>query len=199
MKRLIGRTLRKRSVAGFTLLEILVVIIIVAVLAAIAAPSWNALMNRQRVNAVRDEVVQVIRQAQADARRSRVAKLVVFNVAQPDSLQYTIQSQPDDPATGQPATVPISAATITNWQTLGQGNAGQNIVEVLSPGNAQGQVLFNSNGAVDGTSPRLTGVPDAIFSVTVRQKNTSSATNRCVVVATLLGSTRLASGTDCPS
>ena len=39
---------------GFTLIELLVVIIIIGALSAIAAPSWLAFINRQRVNKVNE-------------------------------------------------------------------------------------------------------------------------------------------------
>lgn len=62
--------MRKTSTDGFTLIELLVVIVITGILAAIAAPGWLAFVNRQRVNSVRDEMLQIVQSAQSDARRT---------------------------------------------------------------------------------------------------------------------------------
>ena len=62
--------MKKTSTGGFTLIEVLVVVVIVGVLASIAAPGWLAFINRQRANAVRDEILQVLQTAQSDASKN---------------------------------------------------------------------------------------------------------------------------------
>ncbi len=195
------RIQRRRLTSGFTLLELLVVIVIIAILFAIAAPGWSTLMNRQRVNSVRDQAAQVIRQAQADARRTKIAKVVVFDPNPTGTPRFSVQSQPLDPATQQTADVlpPAEIAKITNWQSFGNGDISAGVLELLtSPTAAKNQIVFNSIGAVDDVSVKK-AVSDAIFSVNVRQKNTSSATNRCLIVRSLLGSIQYTEGTDCPT
>lgn len=66
-----SKTSFKKSTAGFTLVEVLVIVIIFAILAAIAAPSWLSYVNRRRVNAVEDSLVQVLRQVQQQAIQQR--------------------------------------------------------------------------------------------------------------------------------
>ena len=65
MKRLTSH--KKNQAAGFTLIEVLVVIVIAAVLAAIAAPSWQGFLNRQRVSAVKSDLLQTLKNAQQNA------------------------------------------------------------------------------------------------------------------------------------
>jgi len=78
------RRRRPRS-GGFTLIEVLVVIIIAAVLAGIAAPGWLAFLNRQRVTAVKSDLVQTLKKAQSDAiqRRQEVAVEIVTPATAP--------------------------------------------------------------------------------------------------------------------
>ncbi|NJP09588.1 MAG: prepilin-type N-terminal cleavage/methylation domain-containing protein [Leptolyngbyaceae cyanobacterium RU_5_1] len=204
MKTWILRIRRKRSIAGFTLLEVLVVIIIVGILFAIAAPGWNALMNRQRVNTVRDQVVQIIRQAQNDARRTHIPRVVVFDSPADRAPRAAVLPLQLDVTTDGIAGLPVLKPTISNWQTLGNGDIRAGVLEFSTdpaPTKAFDQIVFDSNGAVaqfslDNAKPLNASKP-RIFAVKVRQKNTSVETERCVVVSTLLGGIRLAEGKDC--
>lgn len=190
---------KKRSIAGFTLLEVLVVIIIVGVLFAIAAPGWNALMNRQRVNVVRDQASQIIRQAQADARRTKRARIVVFDNSTGVPRVATFAQKGDD-QNGQTVDIPIDTTGITNWQTLGNGDIRSGVLDIsTTPPSVQGQLVFKSDGALDDVSVRKATVPNVFFGVNIIQKNTSPQTRRCIVVTTLLGATRLAEGDNCPT
>lgn len=63
---------------GLTLLEILVVIAATGILMGIAAPAWTAFLNTRTLNAAQDQAWQGIRQAQHEAKQSRMVWQVSF-------------------------------------------------------------------------------------------------------------------------
>ncbi|MGB7086626.1 MAG: prepilin-type N-terminal cleavage/methylation domain-containing protein, partial [Phormidesmis sp.] len=74
------KTLPSSSIAGFTLIEMLVVVIIIGVLGSIAAPSWLSYLNRQRVTTVRDELKAVLKEAQTKAQQKSTSYSVVLGL-----------------------------------------------------------------------------------------------------------------------
>ena len=184
MKASMRQTRRKPS-PGFTLIEVLVVLIIIGVLFAISAPSWTALMNRQRVGTVREQAVQVIREAQNKARLTRVPQAVVFDNNKNDGTiapRAAIVARSLDLTKDEIDNSAINLATINNWQTLGGGDVKGGGIDFFG-----GQLVFDGNGAVD----KQTAIP---FVVKVKPRNASPQTYRCAVVQTLLGSIRLTDG-----
>lgn len=173
--------LHHRSTAnGFTFVELIAVIVIIGILAAIAAPGWLAFANNRRANAGRDQVLQTLRQAQADAIRTRSSKAVQFNVA------------------ANPPTITFGSITAP----LGEGTAsspGMLGLQVRNGGAVPNRGCPNVNciafGA-DGTV--LTPVDDAspiIISIVAPRDNSSA--QRCVLVRTLLGAMQTAEGNAC--
>jgi Tfp pilus assembly protein FimT len=57
---------------------LIVIVLILGILSAIAAPSWLAFINRQRVRTVNDRVFQSLRLAQSEAKRSKRDVTVTF-------------------------------------------------------------------------------------------------------------------------
>ncbi|MEO0537987.1 MAG: prepilin-type N-terminal cleavage/methylation domain-containing protein [Cyanobacteria bacterium P01_A01_bin.123] len=167
-----------KSTAGFTLLEILVVVIIAALLAAIAAPGWLAFMNRQRMNSVRSDLLETLRQVQADARQNRESKTVIID--------------PTDPI---PTVRVGSTVADSDAFQLGNNNIKENYLQLSTEASTAGgwdttitSVTFDYEGVVD----RDDDVPFVISISPV-----GSDAQRCVVIANLLGSLKTLNGDAC--
>jgi len=162
------QSLTSSSTAGFTLLEALVVLIIVAILAGIAAPGWLAFLNRQRMNAVRSDLVDVLKEAQTTARQQR--RDVTVSIV-------------------DPAVPSVSDGTT---QVLGGGDFPAGTIQLSAyieeDTNPAVSVTFNYQGRPEDEA----SVP-FVFSISP----TGVPAQRCVIVANLLGSLKTAEGADC--
>ena len=192
---------RLKSIAGFTLIEMLVIIIIIGILFAIAAPGWDAFLSRQRVSTAREQVVQAIKQSQTTAKTSKVPQIVAFRYASgfPEiSSGVYIQPSVDQPTTPIP----------DNWQRLGENKLPANSVEVkvkrltaTAANLPDNSIVFDTSGAV-AQYPLVdqkfdTGGKEGYFKVTVGRPPVGGGSQRCVIVKTLLGAIQQADGTDC--
>lgn len=171
---------RRPPSGGFTLIEVLVVIIIAAVLAGIAAPGWLAFLNRQRVSAVKSDLVQTVKKAQADAiqRRQEVAVEIVTGTTAPT---VKVGNPQRDPVTQQ-----ITGVSGPS-QTLGDNDANPGGI-TLTPKSLNGTqvdriITFNYQGLPISSAP----IP---FIVGIKPQGSSA--EQCVVIANLLGSVKTA-------
>lgn len=165
---------RKQATSGFTLIEALVVVIMVAVLAAIAAPSWQAYLNRQRMTSVRSDLVAILQQAQADARQRRQTVTVEILDEDVPTVLYGIPTK------------------------LGSGNLNPGLVELdatLADGTAITELSFDYQGFPLVSSSAYAADQPLPWVINVSVPDV--ANRQCVIVANLLGSLKTAEGDTC--
>lgn len=176
-------TASKKNDAGFTLIELLIIVLILGIFASIAAPSWLAFINRQRVRTVNDRVLQTLRSAQSEAKRNKSDRVVTFLATDPPTV--TIDT---DPAQAQP----LQKVTFDAGGEIKKGQIKAFSVASCPPDEqckAATSLTFNYNGVVDinnSNNPKLPLV------VTVSAVGTSI--KQCVIVETLIGGMRTAEG-----
>ncbi|MBE9004025.1 type II secretion system protein [Fortiea sp. LEGE XX443] len=189
--------------AGFSLVEVLVVTVMIGILAAITIPNWLGFTNRQRVGKANDAVLAALREAQREAKQKKLSYSVSFKVESntpkfvihPDSEQAsTIQDQPNS----------------KRWKNLGEdlgikadqlrlltNLSSKNTVNATNPAVNQSPTYLSNPQTIAfdymGTLPNAnfgtlpTGSGEAAgLKIVVGTPN--SATKRCVIVKTILGS-----------
>ncbi len=161
--------MKKHSAAdGFTLIELLVVVVMISVLAAIAAPGWLSFMARQRTDAVRDEMLQILQTAQSDAQKNNKPYVIGIN------------------STAGSAALTVGPTLVSGvTYELGSGSSR----EKLKLNTKVNSVTFTHKGEVDALPA------DMPFVIEVSSKDT--AVPRCVIVTTILGSLVTAEGDNC--
>ncbi|XZN94662.1 MAG: Tfp pilus assembly protein FimT/FimU [Microcoleus sp.] len=187
---------------GFTLLEVLAIALIVGILSSIAAPGWLAFINNQRVRTVNDRVLQSLRSAQSEAKRTKRDVTVIFNPGSA-TAPPTVTINLTDPTTNPPIQAAIPATTTPPIQTVtfdGGGEIKPGTIALVTQANADKtikSITFNYQGNI--TSPLIqTQTPRQItdgFSVTVAPV---PGAKKCVIVQTILGAMTTDEGTGCP-
>lgn len=180
-------SLQKRvsSVNGFTLTEVLVVIVIAGVLAAIAAPGWLAFMNRQRIQTARTETLQMLREAQKEAITKRAS--------------YGVEIQSGANAGDDDILVKLSnkdgQVSNVRAQVISSGDFDVQLSAV--PNN--NQIFFDFDGSVIQPPDQANNPDGSVYKVVLQTETSGELTGdrNCVIVETLLGSMREASGDDC--
>lgn len=176
----------RKNESGFTILELLVIVILLGTLAAIAAPGWLGFINRQRVRTVNDRVLQSLRAAQSEAKRSKRDIIITFDTTA-DPPTATIKTDP----TQNP---PLQALTFNGGGEIkpGQVKLTHNAAG-LTPANS---IVFNYQGNVNELPVDPVDTTKRRLVVTVFPPGGGG--KQCVFVETLIGGMRTAEGSDCP-
>jgi prepilin-type N-terminal cleavage/methylation domain-containing protein len=178
-----------RKSDGYTLIEILVVIAIAGILAAIAAPSWLAFINRQRLSTSYSTAYTAIRSAQSNAKRDKLMWQVSFRNTS-NTAQWVVHPTPP------------SAMTAAYWDSLPWQDFDANV-----------KIVDNTEPQPRTTLTKLSVVPEPdIYRAQFNAKGqpnglgemgritlTTKTGGRkvCVIISTLLGALRSASDDGC--
>jgi len=178
-----NKTASRKGDGGFTLLEVLVTVLVLGILSSIAAPSWLAFINRQRVRTVNDRVLQTLRSAQSEAKKNKSDRVVTFFATDPPTV--TINTDPAQ-------TPPLQTVTFDAGGEIKKGQIEPlSVVNTCVDGKCKKdtnqKLIFSYNGIVD---PNDSNNPKLPFVVTVAV----GGTKQCVIVETLLGGMRTAEG-----
>ena len=183
----------KQAVAGFTLIEMLVIIAIIGIIAGMAAPNWLAWLTRQRVNSAQAEALTALREGQANAKREKRVWAACFRDDPVEKkVKWSVNPVPD------PDNWDCSKAV--NWKNILEENADQigidtansNLVE--SPGGYY-TVQYQYSGMVNGS--KYVGDADKGKKITFVARNQASNSKRCIYLETILGALRADSNDEC--
>ena len=151
---------------GFTLLETLIVVAILGLSSTIAAPAYLSFFETYQLNIAQDKVHQAMRQAQSTAMQTSTAWR--FGVRENSGLiEWAIYQD---------------GATDIQWQTLSQSLT----LDAET-------TLRRSSLGIYSTKFDYRGNARILGRVTLTGKHYSSA-KRCVIVSTLIGTTRRGRG-----
>ncbi|MCC5665290.1 type II secretion system GspH family protein [Nostoc sp. CHAB 5784] len=194
--------------AGFTLIEVIVVALMIGILAAIAAPSWVAFVNRQKVNKANDAVLAALQEAQREAKNKKLSYSVSFqknNTTQNVEVAIYRTDAVISTWTWKPLGADVGVSSdqfLLGTNLSGENTAASSVSYTLS---ASKKITFDYMGALPNASFGTAIAPSTeppglkiVVAVLSSANSTSpSSVKRCVIVKTLLGSLLTAKDNEC--
>ena len=160
---------------GFTLFELLIVVVIISIIAAIAAPGWGALANRQKAKRATDQLRQAIRQTQAEARRTRRNRALQFDT------ELNLLDYPGDGAAGS-VSLTEGDVDAESFEFVVVNEDGNAIPAIDRDENGLSEIWFSANGGLDVDRNNSVDLP-IYLSVTPQE----SGATRCIIIRSLIG------------
>jgi prepilin-type N-terminal cleavage/methylation domain-containing protein len=152
---------KRLQLAGFTLLEVIVVVAIIGILFASVVPIWTSFMTVQRLNMGQEQILLTMRETQSRAKQSHTIWQASFH-----SLNGVVQW----------VSHPASSTPVDSlWSSLDSAIRMDAETTLQQSGGIR-KVQFDHEGNVNGQLGRLT----------ISGKVGGKA-KRCVIVSTLLG------------
>lgn len=176
-----------RSSRGFTVVELVVVLGIMGILAAIAAPSWLALLNRIRLNSAQAQALSIMREAQVKAKQEkRVWEACFWQNETEKKVQWSVHPLKRN---GQ-------ICENARWQNFLGEDATKIAIDMAG---STRSTLYNRNHMYRAQFTYKGRVNGQLGKITFKIRNQEAGLKRCVFVSTLLGAMRTAQNQECRS
>jgi prepilin-type N-terminal cleavage/methylation domain-containing protein len=189
-------------VAGFTMLEVMIVVLLIGILSAIAAPSWDAFITKQRVKVVNNQVLRALMSAESEAKSRKTPITVEFKPPKIDPNPKLSEPDRIDIILGAGTTLSSSPLKTIRLNGEGEIKLGMITMSVKAgstnpPANVTlpASLIFDYDGSL-AQKPVVTADPTTPFIITIASK--AGGTKECVKVETILGAMITDSDTGCP-